>query len=190
MGESEDEQPKHAPVVQGDGSPAAGFGPVREQADPGAEQHGENGDELGVGQEMTDEPGHEVDTGQVTPCRRVQIGGFGHREHLDVHDQDAQHREAAQDVQAGDAASGDGGGGGSMSGVVHAIVSGRAHRLVTTTMPARKRPAAGDRAYRTGSPGKVAGYPTAANASRGAPDMRGSERAAASPERNAPCTVP
>ena len=103
VGEPKAEQPEHAPVVQRGGSTAAGFDPVREQAYTGAEQHGEYGDEFGVGQQMAEVPDREVDAGQVSPHRRIQVGRFWHRECLDIHDQDAQNGETAQDVQAGDA---------------------------------------------------------------------------------------
>ena len=104
MGEPETEQPEHAPVVQGGSSPASGFDSICEQAYTGTEQHGENGDELGVGQQMAKEPDCEIDSGQVSPHRRIEVGRFRHREHLNVHDQNAQHGETAQDVQAGNAA--------------------------------------------------------------------------------------
>ena len=74
-----------------------------EQQDPGPEQDRKQRDELHLGEDVADEPGPVVHTGEVPVGRRVVECHVGHREHADVDDQDTQQCEPAENVEADDA---------------------------------------------------------------------------------------
>ena len=71
--------------------------------DARAEQHREDRHELLIGEHPSRQPDEEVRALQVAVGRRVEIGRPGHRECLDVHHQDAEQGETAQDVDRLDA---------------------------------------------------------------------------------------
>ena len=101
--QSEDDQPERAAVVQ-TRRPAAGRLDSRcHQHDARAEQHREDRHEFLIEEDVRDEPDHVVRPGQVPVGGRVEVGGLDHRERLDVHDEDSQQGDPAQNVQCDDA---------------------------------------------------------------------------------------
>ena len=100
--ESDDEQPPHAAIVHPPGV-AARLGEVRHQDEARPEEHGEDRHELLVGEHPAHHPDVEVRAFEVPVGRGVEVRRPWHCELLDVHHQDAEHREAAKDVERVDA---------------------------------------------------------------------------------------
>ena len=117
----DDRQPRHPAVVRPPG--AARPGPARHQDDAGAEEHREDRHELLVGEHPAGQPDPEVRPFEVAVGGRVEVSRLGHRERLDVHDEDAEQGEAPQDVDRVDArALRDGPGVGACGGTGHVAV--------------------------------------------------------------------
>ena len=101
--EPKGDQPAASPEVQETGRSASGPGPFDEEQHPGAKEQREEAHELGVEEDVTELPHPQVDAGEIPESGRVAVGGHRHRKALDVHHQDAQQRETAQDIEAHDA---------------------------------------------------------------------------------------
>ena len=99
MRHAKKEQPAHPPEVDRGGSFAAGFDPLGEKADPGSEQHREQGDELQLGEHVGQEPDHPVQAGEIPPGGGVQIGDCRGGEKPDVDEQDAEDGDPAKHVE-------------------------------------------------------------------------------------------
>ena len=133
----DDQQPAHAPVVHPAGAAAARLGPPRHQDDARAEQHREDRHELLVGEHSPRQPDVEVRAFEVAVGGGVEVGRLGHRERLDVHDEDAEQGEPAQDVDRDDARGlGDGSGVGPVRGAGHVALlpSARGPRRMTGSL--------------------------------------------------------
>ena len=100
MGQTENQQPEHSPVVHGGGSPAARLGPLRKQADARPEQNRKQRHEFPVGQNMAGQPNRQVDTGEIAPRGGIQVRGARHGERLHVHDQNAEHGKPPEHIKA------------------------------------------------------------------------------------------
>ncbi len=83
------------------GMPAVA-GLTRQHDDADAEQHGEDRDELPVGQQRRGEPHPPVETREVTVGRRVPAGEAGEREQLDVDGEHAEHAHATENIEGPD----------------------------------------------------------------------------------------
>jgi hypothetical protein len=108
MDQAEDQQPEHAGIM--DLRRAFPRGPrlLDHQQSAGAEQEGEQAAHLAVDEDEAEQPGAEIGLAFEPVGGRVHIGLEGHREGDDVHRQYAHHRDAADDVERGDAAQGRG----------------------------------------------------------------------------------
>ena len=102
MEQPDDQQPSHPAVVRPPGV-AARLGPPRHQDDARTEEHREDRHELLVGEHPAGHPDVEVRPFEVAVGGRVEVRRLGHRERLDVHEEDAEQRDAAQDVDGVDA---------------------------------------------------------------------------------------
>ncbi len=120
--ESDHQQPEVAPVVQPQRTATRGFRAGRHQHDARPEQEREERHELLVEEQVREAPDERIRTADAAGRRGVHVGGPDHREGLDIDQQDAQHREAAQHVQGDDAIGGGSGAGEFCSGwrLVHA----------------------------------------------------------------------
>ena len=97
--QSKDEKPRHPPVVDPSG-PAAALGDSRcHEKDPRAEQQGEDRHEFLIDEQVHRRPDEKVASGGRSNRGGVEIRREGHREHLDVHQQDAQHGAAAKHIE-------------------------------------------------------------------------------------------
>ena len=110
MGQAEEQEPEVAAVMQGPGALTARVQFLGHEQDACAEEQGEDGHELLVGEDVAQRPDPAVCPGQVAVDGRVGIGGCGHGEALDIHDENAQQGEAAQDVDGDDSLRRAGGG--------------------------------------------------------------------------------
>jgi hypothetical protein len=96
--QTEHQQREHAAVVNRGRVDAALGGSRRHQHNAGAEQPREDRHELLVEEQVAESPHAEIGQAAIAERRRVEVGGHRHREHLDVHDQDAQQRDAAKQI--------------------------------------------------------------------------------------------
>ena len=80
---------------------AARHGTLRHDDDPGAEQHRENRHELQVEEQVGEEPDAEVVPLGAAHQERIDVGRIRHGKRVDVHDENAEHGNAAQRVDGG-----------------------------------------------------------------------------------------
>ena len=79
------------------------FLPAGHEHDAGAEQHGEDGHELLIGQHVAEKPDPVIRSLQVAVGGGILVRRQDHGEALNIHDQDAEQRESAQHVNGLDA---------------------------------------------------------------------------------------
>jgi hypothetical protein len=101
--ETKDEQNQHASHVRAPGRYDAFAGITRQHDDADAQQHGEDRDELPIGEESGDEPHPPVEATEVAVGRRVPAGQTREREELDVNGQHAEDAYAPQHIERPDA---------------------------------------------------------------------------------------
>ena len=99
--QAEQDEPQVASVVD---TGQTGRDPLRQRAirhqhDAGAEQHREDRAHLAVEQDGVEEPDADVETGVPPRHLRRGVGGERQPHRHDVHHQDAEHGDAAQDVE-------------------------------------------------------------------------------------------
>ena len=123
MEQADDQQPSHPAVVHLPGV-AARIGPPRHQDDARAEEHREDRHELLVGEHPAGHPDVEVCSFEVAVGGRVEVRRLGHRKRLDVHEENAEQRDAAQDVNRVDARGlGNGAGVPTVRGIDHVAIA-------------------------------------------------------------------
>ncbi len=82
-----------------DGSAA---GPIRQHDDADPNQHGEDRDELPVGEYRCGEPHPPVDAPEITVCCRIPAREAGEREELDVNGEHTEHAYSPEHVERSD----------------------------------------------------------------------------------------
>ena len=100
MDRAEQQKPQVAAQVDvgGGGLGRDRLGPTRDQEDPGAEQHRQDRPHLSLDEDGVDGPDPIVRRAAIADDAGILVGEWQAHRH-DVHQQDAEHRDAAQHVQ-------------------------------------------------------------------------------------------
>src|SRR6476660_2510532 len=100
MCEPNQNQPPHAPVMECCRIFTSGFHSTGHQENASSEEHGKNGDEFLVGEQMGEEPYVKVRSRQISSGRGIPICCADHREGLDIHGKNSQQCESPQYIDA------------------------------------------------------------------------------------------
>ena len=101
MEDADGQQEYIAPEIQPNSPPAASLGTFDEEHHPGAEEQGEESHELLVDEDFTEDAHGPVQPGFGASGAEVPVGHLPKLEADGVHQQDAQHGDAANEVKAG-----------------------------------------------------------------------------------------
>ena len=101
MQDADGQQQGVAPKVQQDRTPVLGLGPFDEEQDAGPKEEGEEPHELLVDEDLTEDAHQPVQPGFRASRAEVQVGNQSELEGNGVHQQDAQHRRAPDEIEAG-----------------------------------------------------------------------------------------
>ena len=97
--EADQEERRHAPVMDGGRAVPMALRCVGDEQDRGAEQEGEQAAHLALDEDEGDEPGKEIGGRRATPGERGKIRGLRQAEGGQIGDQNAHDRDAADHIQ-------------------------------------------------------------------------------------------